>query len=354
LWRANQSRSLTFHTNLRWTGDLATNEPGTPQTYIYDLYLRLGGYPSGSTISFGRQFAYNTLGSSLIDGLRTKLRIVKSISLDLFGGATVSHEKPEKIRSLGDFSMYGARIEYIRFQAFRFGLNWLAQTSYGSTSRNRVGIDAFREIGRVELYSRVSYDLLGADMAGVLARISARPDKWYLSAELDMRKASVDGNSVFSLIDADDYKGVRVEANRTVWGDVRLVGQFHDELLTCEDAWRTVLGLRNANLMVGWYHRDGYGGKSNGLQGQANLNVRPGLELYGSTYMSRYLIQPESTDKIDAYSSSAGLLWRPGRAMQVRIEGQYLRNAIDKNDFRIFLQLAKNFEVKAAKSEAGK
>jgi hypothetical protein len=352
LWRDGQARSLGLHTNLRWTGDLATNEPGTPQTYVYDFYLRFDGYPAGSTIYAGRQFVYNSLGSSLIDGLRAKCRIVRSVNLDLFGGATVSNETPGKIQSLRNYSMLGSRIEYSLSRSFRLGLNWLAQKSNGSISRNRVGIDAWREIRRIEFYSRVSYDLLNLDMAGAIGRVTARPDKWYLSAEFDWRKPSVDGNTLFGMIDADAYKGIRAEATRILWRDLRLLAQFHRELLSGDDAWRSVLGLRTTHFMIGWNHRGGYGGESNGFVGQANINIRHNLEFYGSTSISRYLIQPGTPGKIDAYSSSAGLLWRPGWAMQVRAEGQFLRNAVDKSDFRLFVQLAKNFEMKAARSEA--
>jgi hypothetical protein len=353
LWRDDRSRSLGFHTNLRWTGDLAANEPGTPQTYIYDFYFKLGGYPSGSTIYAGRQFVYNSLGSSLIDGLRVRFRIVKSVSLDIFGGATVSQETPDKIQSIGNYSMFGSRIEYSRSRSFRLGLNWLTQKSYGSTSRNRAGIDAWKEIRKIELYGRISYDLLNLDMAGAMGRVTARPDKWYLSAEFDWRKPSVDGNTLFGLIDADAYKGFRAEVTRVLWRDLRLLGQYHRELLNGDDAWRSVLGLRTTHFMIGWYHRGGYGGESNGITGQANINIRHNLELYGSASISRYLIQPETVDKIDAYSSSAGLVWRPGWTMQIRAEGQYLRNAVDKSDFRLFVQLAKNFAMKATRAEAG-
>ncbi|MDH4156208.1 MAG: hypothetical protein OEW00_02890 [candidate division Zixibacteria bacterium] len=354
LWRNSQLRSLSLHTNLRWTGDLAASEPGTPQTYIYDLYFRLSGYPAGSAIYAGRQFAYNTLGSSLIDGIRAGFRIVKSVNLDLFGGATVSHETPDKIQSLSQYGLFGSRVEYSRSRWFRLGLNWLARTSNGSVSRHRAGIDVWREIGRGELYSRVSYDLLDLDMAGVLVRVAARPDKWYLSAEFDWRKPSVDGNTVFSMIDADAYKGIRLEVTRALWRDIRVLGQFHRELLKGVDSWRSAFGLRTTHFMVAWHHRDGYGGESDGIQGQASVNFRRNLELYGSAFVSRYLIQPETPDKIDAYSSSAGLLWRPGRAIQVRVEGQYLRHAVDKNDFRIFIGLAKYFKVSADESEVAK
>jgi hypothetical protein len=354
VWRGSRDRLLGLHTNLRWTGDLATSEAGTPQTYVYDLYVKLSGYPAGSTIYVGRQFAYNTLGSSLIDGLRARVRLVKSVSLDCFGGVTVLHEAPEKIQSLSDYRVFGSRIEYVPLQRLRLGLNWLAQTSNGSTSRHRIGIDAWHETRRIELYSRVSYDILGRDMAGTLARITARPVKWYLSAEFDWRKPSVDGNTLFSLIEADAYKGIRAEITRTLWRDLRVLGQLHQELLTGQDAWRSVIGLRTTNFMAGWRHRGGHGGESDGFQGQANVNINRSLELYGSAFVSRYLIQPETLDKIDAYSSSAGLFWRPGRAMQIRVEGQYLRNAVEKSDFRLFVQVAKGFEVKTTKSEAGR
>jgi len=353
-WREGRARSLSFHNNLRWTGNLATSESGIPQTYVYDVYLRLSGYPSGSTFYLGRQFAYNTLGSSLIDGLRANVRVHRTVDLDLFGGSTALHEKPEKIQNFSDYGTLGGRIEYHRSQSFRVALNWLQQKSYGSVSRHRVGVDAWKELRKCEFYGRVSYDLLNSDLAGALARAIVRPDKWCLSAELDWRKPSVDGNTVFSLIDADPYKGMRTEITRVIRRDLRLLGQFHVERVGGDNAWRTLLGLRTTRFMLGWIHRAGYGGESDGVQGQININVRPNLELYGTAFLSRYFIQPESPDKIDAYSSSAGLLWRPGSAIQIRTEGQYLRDAVDKNDVRLFVQIVKAFDLKAARSEAGR
>ncbi|HUV29651.1 MAG TPA: hypothetical protein VMY05_00980 [Acidobacteriota bacterium] len=354
LWHGDQTRALGLHINLRRSDDLAAGEPGASQTYIYNFYLSLRGYPAGSTIYAGRQFVYNTLGSSVVDGLRARLRILKSVSIDLFGGAGVSHETPDKIQSLSGHGAFGSRVEYARSRSFRLGLNWLARTSDGSVSRHRAGIDAWGEIRRTEFYTRVSYDLLDRDMAGVLARATARPDKWYLSAEVHWRKPSVDGNTVFSLIDADAYKGIRAEVTRAVWRDVRVLAQVHRELLDGDDAWRSVFGLRTAHFMMAWHHRDGYGGESDGFQGQVHVNILRNLELYTSAFVSRYLIQPETPDRIDAYSSSAGFLWRPGRAVTVRVEGQYLRNPVDKSDQRIFVQLAKGFRVGPARSEASK
>jgi hypothetical protein len=351
LWREGRTRSLGLHSNLRWTGNLATREPGPNQTYIYSFYLKLNGFPVGNTVYAGRQFAYNPLGSALIDGLRTRFRIVRSIRLDLFGGATVLHETPDKIQSLSNHSLFGSRVEYSRFQSFRLGLNWLARTSDGSISRHRIGIDAWEVFRGTEFYSRVSYDLLDLDMAGLLARVTGRRDKWYVSGKFYWRKPSIDHNTVFSLIDAAAYKGIRIEVTRDVWRGFRMLGQFHRELLDGDDSWRSVFGLRAAHFMIAWHHRGGYGGKSDGFQGQGNMRIKRNLEVYGSAFVSRYLIQPETPEKIDAYSSSAGILWRPGRAVQARVEGQYLRNAVDNSDFRIFVQLAKSFQVRADKSK---
>ncbi len=351
LWTDNYFHSLDLHSNLRWTGDLATKDPGTPQTYIYDSHLRLKGYPAGSIFYIGRQFAYNTLGSSFIDGLRIKLRFLRTVSFDLFGGATVSHETPDRIQSLSNDNLLGSRIGYSRSQSFGLNLNWLLQKSNGSITRHRAGIDVSREIRHAEFYSRISYDLLDIELADILARLAARPADWYLSAEFHWRKPSVSGNTIFGLIDADAYKGIRAEVIRTLWRNVSLMGQFHLEMFNGADSWRSVFGLRTAHFTMAWHHRDGRGGESDGFEGQANLNVRHNLEAFGSAFISKYLIQPETPGKIDAYSSSAGLLWRPGWALQVRVEGQYLKSAVDNNDFRMFLNLAKYFRISAIRSD---
>jgi hypothetical protein len=350
LWRGGNSRSFSLRNNLRWKGDLAANEPETPQTYVRTLYLNLSGYPSGSTILAGRQFVYNTLGSSLIDGVRMKGRILESLRFDIFGGAAVLHETPEEISALSDHAVVGSRLKYSRSRSFTVGLAWLWQKSHGTLSRHRVGIDLACEYRRTELYSRISYDLINLTVADLLARLTARPQGWYVSTEFHWRRPSVGGNTVFSMIDADAYAGIRVEATRNLWRQIRALGQFHVEGFEGSDSWRTVVGLKVRQFMIAWHHRDGHGGESEGFQGRAYVPLNPTLAVHAEAFLSRYLIQPATPEKIDAYSSSFGLEWRPGKAVRVRLEGQYLKNAVNNSDSRIFVQLTKGFAAGTAGS----
>ena len=352
LWRQS-SRSLTLHTNLRWTSDFSTKEANDPQTYVYDLYVELTGYPSRGRVYAGRQFVYSSIGSALIDGIRLKQKLSESFNLDLYGGAPVAHQSPEKVQSLSDRASLGGRLGYQKSDV-RFGLNWLWRRSGGSTSQHRAGMDGQWLARRAELYARAVYDLSNMAISGALGRVVVRPGQWTVSAEFDWRRPSVESNSIFSVVAADAYQGVRTDLTYKLPKGLSAIGQVHWELMPGEDSWRTMLGLRSGAIMLGWTHRDGYGGISNGLSGNATLRISDRVETYVTACLSQYKIQPEPPDRMDAYSSSFGAIWKPGSDIRVRAEGQYLRNAVEASDWRVFLQITKGFSLGSHEAEAGK
>lgn len=350
LWRQG-AHSATLHSNLRWTSDFSTKSSHDPQTYVYDLNVELAGFFSGSRVYAGRQFVYSSIGSALIDGIRFKQKLPASFNLDLYGGAATAHQTPEKIQALNDYALAGGRLGYQASSATKLGLNWLWRRSNGSTAQHRVGLDGQWLTRRTELYGRAIYDLSAVVISGALARLTVRPDQWNISTELDWRKPSIDANSIFSVISSEMYKGVRLDISRKLPAGLAAVGQIHWELLPGDDSWRTMIGVQSAAMMLGWTHRDGYGGKSDGLRGQVTLKIGSRVEAYASVYLSQYMIQPEPSDRMDAYSSSFGTVWKPGRDMRVRAEGQFLRNAVNDKDWRIFLQIAKEFSLGSQSSE---
>jgi hypothetical protein len=93
---------------------------------------------------------------------------------------------------------------------------------------------------------------------------------------------------------------------------------------------------------------------SDGLSGNATVTIDRRVEAYFTTYLAQYKIQPETSDRIDDYSSSVGLVWRPAANLRVRAEGQYLKNAVEASDWRVFLQVTKGFSVGSYDSETGR
>ncbi|NMC44241.1 MAG: hypothetical protein GYA46_10020 [candidate division Zixibacteria bacterium] len=344
-WKGVEKQSLTFHTYLRWTGDWSSDKLTDPQTFVYDAYIKLAGVPRGMTFRAGRQFAYNGIGSALVDGLRVQFQRNRRIQIDLFGGSTVAGDDPETIQSPGDFAVIGGRLSGQPYHRLRLGLNWFLRRADGFTAAHRAGVDAETDINRFHLYGRFIYNVAGLRVGGLLLRGSYARPKWYLSGEFDWREPSVSANSIFSLIDFRRYRELRFEAQRTVWRRLAVVGQLHAGLFENDDSWRAGIGVRTDNVSVVWRHKEGYGGENDGLYGFANVRLARQRDCFATANAGRYHVQEEQTDKNDAYSGSLGLLWRSGQGWSARAEGQYLRNAVMKKDLRLLIRVSKDFSV---------
>ena len=350
LYEADRSRNLSFESYFRWTNDFSDRLPSDPHLYLYHAYFKLTGYPTGSKIYLGRQFVYSAVGSDLIDGLRVKYRLDARIELEFYGGSRVLQDETGTVQDLSGYGLIGGRVGFKPSASYNVGVNYLMRRDLGDVGRHRVGLDGLWSFRRTDLYARTYAEMATWQLGGFLARLSSRPRGWYLSAEFDWRRPSIEANSIFSVVETDRYRGMRAEISRNLGRGCQLVAQAQFEMFDIEDSRRSLLGIRTAQYFVAWQHNEGYGGSSDGLRGYATVNLRKGLEAYWSGYFSQYKIQETQSNDLDAYSSSLGINWRAAQDLQARLEGQYTRNAVDNSDIRLFLRFTKSF---AFKSEAG-
>ncbi|MEW5922499.1 MAG: hypothetical protein AB1746_00775 [Candidatus Zixiibacteriota bacterium] len=344
-WRPELSKQLSFHTYLKWSTDLSDKLANDPRTYISDSYIRLAGYPSGSNIYLGRQFVYSAAGSAIIDGLRFKYNISRAFKINLFGGSEVSGTDPEKIRTLSDYAVTGMRLSYLPGRSNVLGMNWMMRRSDGSTAYHRIGFD-MNSGGRTwSLYNRVSYNMANLRLAEFLSRISWTSSGWYISGEFNWREPSIPNNTLFTLIEFERYKQARLEMNRALWRQLRLITRFNYDIFSEDDSWNASLGLNGGFWSLSWRHKEGYGGDNDGLVGFANVRVYPTLEFYASANFSRYRIQEMQVDKSDSYMTILGIQKNLGKSTMVRAEGQYLRNAVRNDDTRFYFRIVKAFSL---------
>ncbi len=344
-WHAEDVRALRFQTSLRWTSDFADKLSSDPELFIYDAYAHLSGLPAWTDLYVGRQFVYTGVGSALMDGGRIHFRRAKNLSLNMFGGSSVSSEEPDKVRSLDDALVLGGHFLARPDRATRLGLSWMLRRRDGDESFHRVGIDIDRLFGPAEIYGRVSYNAVDLRLAEILARTIYRPGAWYVSAEYCWREPFVASNSIFTLIDFKRYQIGRVETRRRVWRQLSVLAQVQTDLSGDEDTWRTGIGFSASVVSLSWIHQTGYGGDNDGVSGFFNLMLNDRLDCYASSNLFRYHIQREQVERSDAYASTAGLRWRPGKGFTIVTEAQYLRNAVLKDEGRFLLRISKDFSV---------
>ncbi len=346
-WRAEEGRSLRFHTSLRWTSDFADKLTSDPELFIYDAYAHLSELPTWVDLYVGRQFVYTGIGSALIDGGRLHFRRTKNLSFNIFGGSSVSSEDPDKVRSLDDDLMLGGHFIARPGRSTKLGLSWMLRRRDGYQSFHRAGIDVDQLLGPAEMYGRVSYNAAGSRLAEILARAVFRPGAWYVSGEYLWREPSVRSNSIFTLVDFERYQTGRVEARRRVWRQLSVLANVQATLSGDEDTWYTGIGFSAPVVSLTWIHQTGYAGDNDGISGHFNLMLNNWLDCYASINLFRYRVQNEQVDHSDAYASTAGLRWRPGWGITIVTEGQYLRNAVLKDDGRLLLRILKSFTVRS-------
>jgi hypothetical protein len=342
-WRGARMRSLSFQTYARWTTDFSDQRATDPQLYVYDAYLRLTGVPHGSEFAIGRQFVYTGIGSALMDGLRVAYRPARRLDLDIFAGSSVSSRNPETVRSLAGFGVLGGRVGIMAPSSMRFGLSWMLRRSDGSVTAHNLGLDGEKSFRRSSLFGRLAYDLIRRRPTGLLTRASHRPGPWYLSGEFEWREPSVAGNSLFSLVDFSSYRNIRLNMERRVTGKLTVLSGLHLSLFRGTNVWRASLGLRSGGWSIAWQHQDGSDGDNDGLRGSLTTFLGRHWDCYVIANLSRYRVQPEQKDRSDAYASTAGVQWRGTDGLSIRVEGQYLRNAVQREDFRVLLHLSKDF-----------
>jgi hypothetical protein len=342
-WRSPDSKSFSFHTYFRWRTDLSDKLATDPRMFVYHSYFRVSGVIKRTDLYLGRQFVYCGVGSALLDGARIRLKPSGKLQLDLFGGSTVASQDPEKIRSFSDFGSLGGRMAIRPCPSFGLGLNWMLGKRDGQVSYNRLGLDGEKTSGQFQLYGRTSYNVSARRLAEILTRISYPHRGWYFSGEFDWHEPSVPENSLFSLIDFQYYQEIRLNVQRSVLPNLTVVSQLELGLLEGEDSWRTTLGVRTSFYGISLHHKGGYGGDNDGVSGFLNLQLNRQWEIFATANLYRYRVQEEQEDRSESYASSLGLIRRFGRGVTARAEGQYLRNAVQKDDARFLIRLAKVF-----------
>lgn len=344
-------KTLIFHSYLRWTADFYNKKLRDPRTFVYDTYLKLTGVPDGAAFYLGRQFVYNGAGSVLMDGVRFKYQPVRQVSLDLFGGSSVSRLDPEQIRSISDFGTVGGRLSIRKLIPASIALNWMLQKSDGYVVSHRAGIESRILLGNSEIYGSFIYNLANLRAAGVVLNSSFFVGKWRLSGEFLWREPSVSSNTLFSLIDFQRYQEVRLSAQRRVWKFLSVIGQTHVSMFENDQSWRTGIGLRSDVFSIIWRHQEGYGGMNDALYGNLNLRFRKRWDVYAGANLGRYRIQEMQDDRSDSYASRLGARWRAGHGIMASTEVQYLRNAVESHDVRLYFRLSVDFSWKKKRGE---
>jgi hypothetical protein len=150
-------------------------------------------------------------------------------------------------------------------------------------------------------------------------------------------------NTLFSLIDASSYDEVRGTVQRRVRGLTSVLAGVRYTAFDSESAVRGRLGLTSPSYSLVGLFQSGDRGELLGLQGHVSPHLAGRLQPYARFAINRYAVQEEQDGKSDAHSVAAGAAWRGPGMRTLRAEIQYLRNAVETSDVRLFVQFVQGF-----------
>jgi len=351
LWRGEQGQTLLFKTNLRWTTDFNDQFESDPQFFVYETNLKLSNLPRNSYITLGRQFIYNNAGSNLIDGAKINY-IFNNTQLEMFAGSKVNRLDPEKIQSLDKYLVYGFYGKHLFTEKVLFMERMTIGAGLFDTEEDNIrlqrkaALDFRFNVSTTRFYLKSSYDIINNSISELLGRISQNNNNWYYSLEFRNRRPSLSNNSVFSIIDFKNYNQFRLELNRKLTSQFTVISGLNYTIYDDDNNLRVQMGLSQKYFSVAVFHQNGYGGEQNGLSGYGQIPLQYGLELFGSANLSRYKIQDEHDDLINAYATQVGLSKKLKGNWLLRAEWQLLNNAISDYDSRFHFRISKGFSFK--------
>ena len=202
------------------------------------------------------------------------------------------------------------------------------------------------------MYALYAYDLVDGASSSLLTRLIYHRGAWMARGDYSRREPTVAVNSLFSLINSIAYDELRLSVQRRVFGMTSLLVGVHGTLFDRGSAWRGRLGLTSPHYAVIGLLQSGDRGDLLGIQGYLTPFPNRRWQPFARFTLNRYAIQEEQDGRSDAYVIAAGTFWRAPANRFLRLEVQWLRNAVETGTLRLYLQFTQGFSWNPVKGSA--
>jgi hypothetical protein len=345
---------------------------------FYNLYIKGSDLFGALDVKLGRQYIFAGTGKGTLDGLNLKIKAGKNkeYQLMLYGGALAPYtyefkEYPEIKNNYhfgAQFSYYGIRDltgslsysnkkrtpeSYTTFRADSVYSLAERTITFDGPAEQLLGLDLnYTYMIKHNFFGRVYYDvgLKKLYRAEVNARVALANDL-RLFAEYIYREPHFTYNSIFWVFNYNKNQEISGGLDYTLKNGINIFGRAGVVLYEKSEASTQTVeiaetGNNSLKLQAGFTHPNfglsftrymGYSGESDGIYGYYQRQIMP-EKLSGSASVgySNYRIgDAYESDKVNSFSGSLGITYRPMPQFSVDIQGQMLINRIYKTDARI-------------------
>lgn len=354
------SKNISFHTYMYFSTDILEEANDDPRFWLYNCYLNWRKIADAVDLSLGRQRIYGGVGYGTFDGLQVKYDFKDIFRLKLYGGSLVSRSNFDNDQSFDfDKLSWGFHLTTRKLRKTFIGISF-AQKSLTPVKYTTPGVftEAYRMDNPVDIYQQ---KLIGLDVSTDLVpklRINGRFDysidaeevkrsefggryklmeNLEVGAEYIYRYPTLYQNSIFSVFPHESNQEYSFLAAYRL-NTVNLTLNVSQVSFKGDDAQRIRFGCNWGVYYVGYFHRAGYSGDSDGLSLSVNYPVQKNLSVnLGSTFSS-YQLSYEDAETEQALAAVLGVAYQPLKTLTLQANAQMLKNMYFDRDVRFYFR----------------
>jgi hypothetical protein len=353
---------ISFHTFLNGATGGSTSLSDNGQVRVYNAFLQVKNVGNLFDARLGRIPVFAGVGNGVVDGIFLKSEFSDEVSISGFAGGNVSTALRSKaFDDIKDNFFAGGQAIGKFFDGARFSLSYMNRQrkpdSYWTVRPDSaynpinlliepparkeqvIGADASYECAsHYSLYGRFDYDINRSEVSkGELdARVNLIPDL-VVTGTFIHRIPRIFYNSFFTLFPTESVEefegGVEYAVCKWATGVGRVAYVQYDD----DNTIRFTAGFNTSYGGVRYSGTDGYAGKLQSINFDAmypffDKHVTPSVGLGYSSYK----LSDGSGENETALAGVAGFVLRPTKVFSVDLQGQWIKNKIVDNDFRVF------------------
>jgi hypothetical protein len=334
----------------------------------YNLYVKGTNLFNMLDIKAGRQYVFAGAGKGPMDGLYLKIKAGKNKEFQLagYGGALTPYDYSFKHHyEAKDNYMVGAQFSYYGVKDLTASLSYMNKTrklpsyyairpdslfnqqevliNYDSHAEQIAGLDFnYTYLGKHTFYGKAYYDIYMKNV--YYGEFNARFNvmkSLNIFADYTYRRPQLAFNTIFWVFEQKQSMEIEGGGDYTFKNGITATLKVSNVIYDDDNSVRVEAGISHSNFAVNYVRYMGYAGESDGFSGYYSRQILPEiLSGYASLSYARYEIGDYFIDKVNSLSGSIGITYRPIRHFTVDLQGQFLKNRINKSDARFLVGIS--------------
>ena len=326
---------IIINSSLRGLTDTQESLNSEERFKAYVLNLEVKNLLNRIDLTIGRQFRHPGTVLGGLDGIYLKSRILKNLSVHIYGGVETHFQRSFKVYETDDSQIIGGLINLKNIYSTTIQPFYLQKANKNEIFWHLAGINLSNSLlPRTQVRIQAHYDIENEQLHRMLAyaRYTVNP-QIALRAGFKSQFPQIYVDSFYSIFSPEAYTQYHTGADWEFISDFFINADYKYVQFDDGNANKLYFTFSHLNASVGFLYESGYAGDQTGVVLDYSQEVMNDLIASINLDYSKYRTE-EIYEYDNLLANAARLSWHPNRHFMIDIEYQWLSNRFKNNDSR--------------------